>query len=97
MLRSELEIKLAGRFDCGIQLKDVHQSTDVILEALSTQLASGGRVEIRGFGCFTLQHKLPRVARNPKTGDKVYVEAKVVPHFKPGLGLRERVNNQVNM
>jgi integration host factor subunit beta len=63
----------------------------VILDNLSATLARGGRIEIRGFGSFGLNYRPPRLGRNPKTGDKVKVPAKYVPHFKAGKELRERV------
>ena len=62
------------------------------LEHMASTLESGDRIEIRGFGSFSLHYREPRVGRNPKTGDKVELEGKYVPHFKPGKELRERVN-----
>jgi len=59
-------------------------------------LATGGRIEIRGFGSFSLHYRAPRVGRNPKTGDTVDLNGKYVPHFKPGKDLRERVNESLN-
>ena len=64
----------------------------VILDALTDSLAQGDRIEIRGFGSFTLNYRPPRLGRNPKSGEKVQVPAKYVPHFKPGKELRERVD-----
>jgi integration host factor subunit beta len=64
----------------------------VILDALTDALARGDRIEIRGFGSFTLNYRPPRLGRNPKSGEKVQVPAKYVPHFKPGKELRERVD-----
>ena len=64
----------------------------VMLDALSTTLSRGGRVEVRGFGSFGLNYKPPRQGRNPKTGAKVSVPAKWLPHFKAGKELRERVD-----
>lgn len=74
-----------------LQLKDAESAVKVILEAMSDTLARGGRIEIRGFGSFGLNHRPPRNGRNPKTGAKVKVPAKYVPHFKAGKELRERV------
>ncbi|OGT23440.1 MAG: integration host factor subunit beta, partial [Gallionellales bacterium RIFOXYD2_FULL_52_7] len=71
--------------------KDAEMAVKVILDALSSTLSRGGRVEIRGFGSFGLNYRPPRQGRNPKTGDKVGVPAKYVPHFKAGKDLRERV------
>lgn len=92
MTRSDLIECLAGRFS-QLQKKDAELGVKVILDALSTTLSKGGRVEIRGFGSFGLNHRPPRLGRNPKTGDKVKVPAKYVPHFKSGKELRERVDN----
>ena len=65
----------------------------MILDALSEALAKGDRIEIRGFGSFSLNYRPPRVGRNPKSGDKVSVPEKWVPHFKAGKELRERVDS----
>ncbi|OIR08997.1 integration host factor subunit beta [mine drainage metagenome] len=73
-------------------LKDIDLTVRVILDKLSHTLAQGGRVEIRGFGSFALNHRPPRKGRNPKTGATVMIPAKYVPHFKPGKELRERVD-----
>ena len=64
----------------------------IILDDITGELADGGRVEIRGFGSFSLHYREPRVGRNPKTGDPVDLTGKFVPHFKPGKELREQVN-----
>ena len=63
-----------------------------VLEQMSLALAEGERIEIRGFGSFSLHFRAPRVGRNPKTGDSVVLSGKYVPHFKPGKELRERVD-----
>lgn len=91
MTRSDLIARLA-ELHPQLQLKDADLAAKVILDALSTTLSKGGRVEIRGFGSFGLNYKPPRQGRNPKTGDKVKVPAKYVPHFKAGKELRERVD-----
>ena len=65
-----------------------------ILEQMSHTLAAGGRIEVRGFGSFSLHYRPPRMGRNPKTGESVALSSKYVPHFKPGRELRERVNNR---
>jgi len=93
MTRSDLIGHLANLHN-QLQLKDAELAVKVILEAMSNMLSKGGRVEIRGFGSFTLNYKPPRQGRNPKTGDKVRVPAKYVPHFKAGKELRERVDSQ---
>ncbi len=72
--------------------KDIELSIKSIIEQMSTSLAQGDRIEIRGFGSFSLHFRPPRIGRNPKTGDAVSLPGKHVPHFKPGKELRERVN-----
>lgn len=73
--------------------KDVELAVKSILEKMSQELASGERIEIRGFGSFSLHFRGARIGRNPKSGDAVALRGKHVPHFKPGKELRERVNN----
>ncbi|MNN77358.1 Integration host factor subunit beta [compost metagenome] len=63
-----------------------------MLEQMAHALAAGDRIEIRGFGSFSLHYRAPRVGRNPKTGESVRLDGKFVPHFKPGKELRDRVN-----
>jgi len=91
MVKSELINKIAEKQDT-LSLKDVELSVNNILERMSASLGSGERIEIRGFGSFCLHYRPPRKAHNPKTGDRVFTEAKYTPHFKPGKDLRERVN-----
>lgn len=93
MTRSELIERLA-ELHPQLKLMDAELAVKVILEALSNTLAKGGRSEIRGFGSFALSYKPPRKGRNPKSGDRVAVPAKYVPHFKAGKELRERVNSK---
>jgi len=93
MTRSDLIAHLA-ELHPKLQLKDAEIAVKVILDALSNALAKGERVEIRGFGSFGLNYKPPRQGRNPKTGAKVKVLAKYVPHFKAGKELRERVDSR---
>lgn len=90
MTRSELIAALAQRFP-GLMLKDADVAVKEILDAIAETLTKGHRVEIPGFGSFALNYRPPRIARNPKTGEKVEVEGKYVPHFKPGKELRERL------
>ena len=71
--------------------KDVDLAVKVILDSMSATLSCGGRIEIRGFGSFSLNYRPPRQGRNPRTGEKVKVPAKYMPHFKAGKELRERV------
>ncbi len=76
--------------------KDIELSIKSIIEQMSTSLSQGDRIEIRGFGSFSLHFRPPRIGRNPKTGDAVSLPGKHVPHFKPGKELRERVNRSAS-
>lgn len=76
--------------------KDVELAVKMILDEISNALARQDRVEIRGFGSFSLHHRPARTGRNPKTGEAVEIPAKFVPHFKPGKEMRERVNESLN-
>ena len=89
--KSEL-IDLLARKQPHLPCKDVELSVKTVLEQMSLALAEGERIEIRGFGSFSLHFRSPRVGRNPKTGDSVVLSGKYVPHFKPGKELRERVD-----
>ena len=91
MTKSELIARLAERFS-QLVAKDADFAVKMILDAMSEALAKGDRIEIRGFGSFALNYRPPRVGRNPKSGDKVSVPQKWVPHFKAGKELRERVD-----
>ena len=75
--------------------KDVELSIKSLIEQMSTYLAKGERIEIRGFGSFSLHFRPPRTGRNPKTGDAVSLPGKYAPHFKPGKELRRRVNRSL--
>ncbi len=91
MTKSELIARLAERFP-QLVAKDADFAVKMILDAMSEALVRGDRIEIRGFGSFALNYRPPRIGRNPKSGDKVSVPAKWVPHFKAGKELRERVD-----
>ena len=91
MTKSDLIARLAERFP-QLVAKDAEFAVKMILDAMSEALAKGARIEIRGFGSFALNYRPPRVGRNPKSGDKVSVPGKWVPHFKAGKELRERVD-----
>jgi integration host factor subunit beta len=91
MVRSDLISRLA-ELHPQLQIKDAEFAVKIIVDSLCSTLSKGGRVEIRGFGSFGLNYKPSRQGRNPKTGGKVQVPAKYVPHFKAGKELRERVN-----
>lgn len=92
MTKSEL-IEILAAKNAHLSNKDIELTVKGLLEQMSLALASGQRIEIRGFGSFSLHYRPPRLGRNPKTGDSVALAAKHVPHFKPGKELRERVNN----
>jgi len=77
-----------------LERKDVELAVKGLLEKMSQELAGGNRIEIRGFGSFSLHFRAARMGRNPKSGDAVPLRGKYVPHFKPGKELRERVNDQ---
>ncbi len=91
MTKSEL-IEIIADSQGDLSAKDIELAVKTMIEHMSQTLARGGRIEIRGFGSFSLHYRAPRVGRNPKTGESVGLLAKHVPHFKPGKGLRERVN-----
>ena len=91
MTKSEL-IEAIAREQSHLAYRDVELAVKCMIEQMSQSLASGERIEIRGFGSFSLHYRPPRVGRNPKTGDSVALAGKFVPHFKPGKELRERVN-----
>ncbi len=91
MTRSELIEQLATE-QTHLSYTDVELAVRCIIEQLSKALSDGDRVEIRGFGSFSLHFRAPRMGRNPKTGETVALPGKHVPHFKPGKELRERVN-----
>ena len=91
MTKSELIERLADKMR-QVPSKDVESSIKEMLEQMAQTLQKGERIEIRGFGSFSLHYRAPRVGRNPKTGETVKLDGKYVPHFKPGKELRERVN-----
>ena len=91
MTKSELIDRIAGK-QSQLSSKDVELSVKAMIEYMSQVLSEGGRIEIRGFGSFSLHYRIPRVGRNPKTGTPVSLTGKHVPHFKPGKELRDRVN-----
>ena len=95
MTKSELIELITGR-QSQLSTKDVELAVKTILEHMSQTLSTGERIEIRGFGSFSLHYREPRKGRNPKTGDAVQLTGKYVPHFKPGKELRERVNLGMN-
>ena len=91
MTKSELIEKIAS-VQSQLSPKDVELAVKMMLDQMTDALADGDRIEIRGFGSFSLHYRSARLGRNPKTGEKVELSGKFVPHFKPGKELRERVN-----
>ena len=91
LTKSELIERVAQR-QSQLSQKDVELAVKTMLEEMSQALATGGRIEIRGFGSFSLHYRAPRLGRNPKTGESVDLTGKYVPHFKPGKELREQVD-----
>ena len=94
MTRSDLVAKLAERFS-QLTHRDAEFAVKTILDAMSDALARSHRIEIRGFGSFSISRRPPRVGRNPRSGEQVMIPEKLVPHFKPGKALREAVDARV--
>ena len=94
MTKSELIERISERQD-QLSPKDVELAVKLVLEYMSQCLATGERIEIRGFGSFSVHYREPRIGRNPKTGEPVELEGKYVPHFKPGKELRDKVNESL--
>ena len=91
MTKSDLIARLAERFP-QLVAKDADFAVKMILDALSEALVKGDRIEIRGFGSFSVNRRSPRIGRNPRSGESVMIPEKRVPHFKPGKALREQVD-----
>ena len=91
MTRSDLVEELANRFS-QLTHRDAEMAVKTVLDAMSEALVRGHRIEIRGFGSFSVNHRQPRVGRNPRSGETVMIPEKRVPHFKPGKALREAVD-----
>ena len=94
MTRSDLVDQLAERFG-QLTHRDTEFAVKTILDAMADALARGHRIEIRGFGSFSINRRPPRVGRNPRSGEQVVIPEKLVPHFKPGKALREAVDERV--
>jgi integration host factor subunit beta len=94
MLRSELVTRLQEEFQ-PMRASEVEHAVDIVLDEIAVALAAGGRVELRGFGAFSVRKRDARTGRNPRTGDAVKVAAKRVPFFKPGKELRLNINGGV--
>ena len=93
MTRSDLVEELAARFDQLTQ-RDAEHAVKTLLDAVGEALVRGHRIEVRGFGSFSVSHRAPRMGRNPRSGEAVAIPAKRVPHFKPGKALREAVDQR---
>jgi integration host factor subunit beta len=93
MTRSDLVEELAARFS-QITQRDAEFAVRAILEAMNDALARGHRIEIRGFGSFSVNYRPPRMGRNPRSGESVAIPEKKVPHFKPGKALRLAVDQR---
>ena len=94
LTKSEL-MDILARKQTQLAYKDIELAVKTIIEQMTQSLSTGNRIEIRGFGSFSLHFRPPRMGRNPKTGTPVPLQGKHVPHFKPGKELRERVNNSM--
>jgi integration host factor subunit beta len=93
MTRSDLVEELASRF-AQLTHKDAESAVKTILDAMGQAMVRGHRIEIRGFGSFTINRRPPRMGRNPRSGESVAIPEKRVPHFKPGKALREAVDER---
>ena len=93
MTRSDLVEELANRF-AQLTRRDAEFAVKAILDAMNDALVRGHRIEIRGFGSFSINRRPPRIGRNPRSGESVAIPEKRVPHFKPGKALRESVDAQ---
>lgn len=93
MTRSDLVALLADRFS-DLPARDAEAAVKAILEAMGDALARGHRIEIRGFGSFSVNHRPARLGRNPRTGESVPIPERHVPHFKPGKSLRTTIGAQ---
>jgi integration host factor subunit beta len=94
MTKSELIERIAAT-QSQLSAKDVELAIKTLIELMAATLAQGQRIEIRGFGSFSLHYRSPRIGRNPKTGESVGLAGKHVPHFKPGKEMRDRVNDSL--
>lgn len=92
MIRSEL-IQLLARDNPGLRAEEIEKVVSVFFDEITQRLASGGRVELRGFGAFSTREREARTGRNPRTGTSVSVPGKRVPYFKPGKEMRARLNS----
>ena len=87
-------IEIIAKEQDQLHYKDIELSVKTIISSMVKSLKKGERIEIRGFGSFSLRYRKPRVGRNPKSGESVNIEERYVPHFKPGKSLKERVKQK---
>ena len=87
-------IEIIAKEQDQLPYRDIELSVKTIIESMVNSLKKGERIEIRGFGSFSLRYRKPRVGRNPKSGQSVNIEERYVPHFKPGKNLKERVKQK---
>jgi integration host factor subunit beta len=92
MTKSEI-VEILARKQSHLNYHDIESSVKMLIDLMSGTLSNGKRIEVRGFGSFSLHYRKARRGRNPKTGEQVTLESKYVPHFKPGKELRERAND----
>lgn len=92
MTKSELIQRLAEK-NPNLYLRDIERIVDTVFDQISEALVQGDRVELRGFGAFSIKHRDARMGRNPRTGESVHVPAKRLPFFKAGKALREELND----
>ncbi len=97
MNRSDLIERIYNKQRAFTSEKDIALAVGVVIQEMSEVLASGGRVEIRGFGSFSVRRLAPHVGRNPKTGDPVQLNERRIPRFKPGKALREKINKSMHI
>ncbi|HZJ95402.1 MAG TPA: integration host factor subunit beta [Thiopseudomonas sp.] len=93
MNKSELIERIVDQHE-QLSVRDVELAVKAMLEQMTQVLSSGNRIEVRGFGSFSVNYRAPRTGRNPKTGEPVELPGRYVPHFKPGKELRDRVNDR---
>lgn len=91
MTKSELIARLAAQ-NPTLYHRDIERLVGAVFDTITNALENGDRVELRGFGAFSVRHREARMGRNPRTGETVHVEAKAVPFFKMGKGMKERLN-----
>ena len=87
-------IEIIAKEQDQLPYKDIELSVKTVISSMIKSLKKGERIEIRGFGSFSLRYRKPRVGRNPKSGQSVNIEERYVPHFKPGKSLKERVKQK---